>query len=85
MKTTARIIAIGNSRGIRIPKKTLEELHMNDRVEIETRANDLIIRPAPGLRDGWEESAKELHKHGEDALLLGELPPSDWDKNEWIW
>jgi len=40
MKT--KVIKIGNSRGIRIPKSIIEQSGLNDEVELEVR-NDQII------------------------------------------
>jgi antitoxin MazE len=85
MKTTAKIVPIGNSKGVRLPKRLLEDLNLKDVVELESRGNELVIRPIASLHEGWEESAKEMHLRGDDALLLGELSMSDWDENGWKW
>jgi antitoxin MazE len=85
MRTTAKIISIGNSRGIRIPKKALEESGLTDEVELETGQNELIIRPKKAVREGWEDAYAQMARLGEDRLLLGEQPANDWDKNEWQW
>jgi antitoxin MazE len=85
MKTTAKIIDIGNSRGVRLPKKLIEELRLTRVVELESRGNELIIRPVQDLHAGWEESAKAMHKRGDDKLLLDDRPASDWDSAEWRW
>lgn len=85
MKTTAKIITIGNSRGIRLPKKALEESGLTDEVELETGNNELIIRSKRAIREGWEDAYIKMAQLGEDRLLLGEQPASEWDKNEWLW
>ena len=85
MKTTAKIIAIGNSRGIRLPKQIIEELELGDAVEIETHGLEVILRPAKDPHEEWEASAIAMHQRGEDSLLIGELPASSWDEAEWNW
>jgi antitoxin MazE len=85
MKTTAKIVSIGNSRGVRLPKKMLEDLQLVDTVELESRGAELVIRPIVGPHAGWEESAQTMRSRGDDGLLLGELPASEWDMNEWKW
>jgi antitoxin MazE len=85
MKTTTKIIIVGNSRGIRLPKKALEESGLTDEVELETGKNEIIIRSKRTIREGWEEAYVQMAKLEEDRLLLGEQPPSDWDKDEWQW
>jgi antitoxin MazE len=85
MRTTAKIIAIGNSRGIRLPKQIIDELELGDAVELETRGREVIIRPARDLHEGWEASAIEMHGRGGDHLLIGELSASSWDESDWTW
>jgi antitoxin (DNA-binding transcriptional repressor) of toxin-antitoxin stability system len=50
MKT--RIVAIGNSQGIRIPKPLLAETGLAGEVEIEVRGSELVIRAAGALHGG---------------------------------
>jgi antitoxin MazE len=42
-----RIIKIGNSQGIRIPKVLLEQSGLDAEVEIGVRGEEVIIRKAP--------------------------------------
>jgi antitoxin MazE len=77
MKTTAKIVPIGNSKGVRLPKRLLEDLNLSDVVELESRGNELIIRSLAASHEGWEESAKALRRHGDNPLLLGDIPESD--------
>ena len=85
MKTTAKIVQIGNSRGVRLPKQMITDLNLTDTVELESRGNELVIRPIASVHEGWEESAKAMHRRGDDALQLGNVPASEWDENEWKW
>ena len=84
MKT--RIIRIGNSRGIRIPKPLLEQTGLEGEVEITAREDSLVIRPAARPRAGWEEAFAAMAQRGDDALL-DDVPPtlSAWDEEEWEW
>ena len=52
MKT--RIVRIGNSRGVRIPKLLLEQTGLDGEVDISVRDDGLMIRPARKAREGWE-------------------------------
>jgi antitoxin MazE len=82
MKT--KIVRIGNSLGIRIPRLLLEQTGLQGEVEIEAKGNRLIVRPASKPRAGWAEAFRIMAEHGDDAMLL-DLPPSEWDKTEWQW
>ena len=43
--TTTRIVNIGNSRGIRIPKLILDRLEPVEEVELTVEQDHLIVRP----------------------------------------
>jgi antitoxin MazE len=80
----AKIIRIGNSQGIRIPKPLLEQTGLSEDVEIEVRADELVIRPARSARAGWAVAFGSMAEAGDDALLE-DLTESEWDKDEWEW
>lgn len=79
-----RIVKIGNSQGIRIPKLLLEQSGIHGEVEIEIQGDHLTIRTAPRLRTGWEEAFSSMAKHSDD-ILLDEVNATDWDQVEWEW
>jgi antitoxin MazE len=82
MKT--RLIRIGNSRGIRLPKPLIEEAGLSDEVEIRVRAGSIVIVPTDRARAGWDEAARALHESGGDQLI--DVPTStDFDTEEWQW
>ena len=82
----ARIINIGNSRGIRIPKPLLEQLKINEDVDIEIENNQIIIRPVSNPRAGWDNAFQKMAENGDDALIEGEqMITHSWDETEWQW
>jgi antitoxin MazE len=72
----ARIIRIGNSRGVRIPKALLEQTHMTEDVQIEAQAGEIVIRSARPPRGGWEEGFRRMAQSGDDQLLDDARPTS---------
>jgi antitoxin MazE len=81
-----RIVKLGNSRGIRIPKLLLEQAGMDRDVEMEVRSGELIIRASQHPRAGWDEMCKEIVASGEGNLLDGDdIPATEWEINEWEW
>jgi len=50
-----RIVRIGNSQGLRIPKPLLEQAGISDQVELEVADGRISIRPVPRARAGWAE------------------------------
>jgi antitoxin MazE len=82
----SRIVKIGNSHGIRIPKILLEQTSFEDEVELVLEEDQIIIRAVQHVREGWEEAFKAMGDLGDDELLDGEgLVSNDWDEEEWEW
>lgn len=82
MKT--RLVRIGNSRGVRIPKPLLEQVGLEDEVELRVVDNGIVIEAARASRADWAEAAKLLHERGEDGLL-DEPTLTRFDESEWEW
>jgi antitoxin MazE len=82
----SRIVPIGNSRGIRIPKLLLEQTGLSGEVEISAQDDALVIRPVKRPRAGWAPAFQKMARRGDDALLDDPAPSlSDWDEGEWQW
>lgn len=82
----ARIVKIGNSQGIRIPKPLLEQTGISDDVELEVKQNQIIIRPVSNPRAGWDDAFKAMAKMGDDEIIDEvENISHSWDDNEWQW
>lgn len=81
----ARVIKIGNSQGLRIPKPILEQTGIMDDVEIEVEKNQIIIRPVKNAREGWDAAFKSMGEKGDDKLIIDDSISNLWDENEWQW
>lgn len=79
-----RVIKIGNSQGIRIPKLLIDHVGLGDEVEIAVQRDQLVIRPASHPRNGWDKQFRAMAEHGDDHLL-DEPIPTQWDVGEWQW
>jgi antitoxin MazE len=83
---TSRVVRIGNSRGIRIPKLLLDQLKFGEEVELLVEQDHLIVRPVRRPREGWDEQFKLMAERKEDYLLDAASPNlSRWDEEEWEW
>jgi len=80
----AKLIQIGNSRGVRIPKPLIKEAGLNNEVDINLRDGEIVIRSMRKIRSGWEEAAMKLHEHNGDGLVADEIP-TRFDQTEWEW
>jgi len=82
----ARIVKIGNSKGIRIPKPLLEQTGIMDDVELDVEKNRIIIRPVTNPRADWDDAFKSMADKGDDTLIVGDDNISHaWDEEEWQW
>jgi antitoxin MazE len=82
----ARIVKIGNSQGIRIPKPLIQQTGLTGDVEISVEENRLVIGPATRPRSGWAEAFKAMAQVGDDKLVDGGVVlPTRWEEDEWEW
>jgi antitoxin MazE len=84
MTVRSKVVKIGNSRGIRIPRIILEQAGLTDEVEMVVEGNQLIIHSVHSPRQGWETHFMAMAEHGDDHLL-NEPIPTQWDEDEWTW
>lgn len=81
-----RIVRIGNSQGIRIPKALLEQTDLQGEVDISVRGGSLVISPAAPARSGWEAAFRQMAANGDDRLLDGDATTADsFDAKDWEW
>ncbi len=80
----ARIVRIGNSHGVRIPKVWLDQLALGEEVEMAVQSDRIIIRTARRPRRNWNEQFEAMAASGDDRLL-DEAIATGWDKEEWEW
>lgn len=79
-----RVVKIGNSQGIRIPKVLVDQFNLGEEIELLSKDGMLLIRPAFHPRAGWDEQFRAMAERGDDALL-DDAVTSDWDDEEWSW
>lgn len=80
-----RVVKIGNSRGLRLPKLLIEQLGIKDEVEVMAEGGALIVRPVRSAREGWDEAARRMAACGDDRLPDPEYLPTTFDEQEWEW
>ena len=84
MFAKARIVGIGNSSGIRVPKGLLEQAQLPEDVELQAEPGRLVVRAAHRPRAGWAAAAKAMHVQGDDRLV--DAPTrTRFDEKDWQW
>ena len=77
------IIKIGNSKGLRLSKTILEKYDIKDKVELILEEGQIVLRPIPEPRKGWEKQFKEMRKNNDDNLLINDVF-EDENPEEWM-
>ncbi len=80
----ARIIQIGNSQGIRIPKILLEEAAISGEVDLVPVEDGILIRNISKPRGDWDAAFARSAEFDEDAELH-EQAAGDFESKEWQW
>ncbi|MBL7163432.1 MAG: AbrB/MazE/SpoVT family DNA-binding domain-containing protein [Anaerolineales bacterium] len=82
---STKIVKIGNSQGIRIPKVLLEQTKLGEDVEMIAEDGKLIIRPASNLRQDWDNVFACMAAQGDDTLFDHDMTEHIWDEESWEW
>jgi len=80
----ARIVRVGNSRGIRIPKPLRDQAGLAEDVELHAEPGRIVIEAVRQPRAGWAEAARRMAERGDDRPLDAPTP-TRFDDEEWEW
>jgi len=81
-----RIVKIGNSQGVRIPKALLEESGLHGDVDMSVHDGTLVIAPTGRSRQGWAEAFRRMTLRGDDEPVDGDLATSgSFETGSWEW
>ena len=63
----SKLVNIGNSKGIRLPKKLIEKYHLDETLILEEKNEGILIKAdIPDNKLSWEETYKEMAKEKEE-------------------
>jgi antitoxin MazE len=82
-----KLIPVGNSKGIRLPKKLLQKYGLADSLVLEETDRGILLRRKADERLSWEETYKTMAQEREDwddfdAALRDGLEDDDIDAEE---
>ncbi len=77
-----KVVRIGNSRGVRLPKAVLERYEIKDALVLEAREEGLLLRGRKDKRLTWEETYRAAAREKEDwsdldATLSDGIDPAE--------
>ncbi len=61
-----KLVPIGNSKGVRIPKALLQKYGLNDSLLLEETDRGLLIRKKEDNKFSWEDTYKAMANEKED-------------------
>ena len=62
-----KLVEIGNSKGVRLPKRLIERYHLQESLTLEEREDGILIKAdKPQDKLSWEETFMEMAKEKED-------------------
>jgi antitoxin MazE len=83
----ARLVPIGNSRGIRLPKAVIEQYALDHEVELVMKEDHFVVRAGRRAREGWDDAFARMAAEGHDALLDEDRvhAETEWERTQWRW
>jgi antitoxin MazE len=80
-----KLVRIGNSKGVRLPKPILEQSGITDEVDLKVEEGRVILmRPEKHPREGWTESIAAIGPDNEDWSDWQNMP-SEALEEDWTW
>ena len=78
-----KVVPIGNSRGVRLPKTVLDKYAIRDVVVVEEREEGLLLRSKGDRRLSWEDTFKDMAREREDWSDLDAALNDGLDTEPW--
>ena len=79
-----KLVRIGNSRGVRIPKPLIEEACLTENVALRIVNAGILIERITAPRTGWAEAAQEVAAESRDEPVADHGPVAS-DSADWTW
>lgn len=82
-----KLIPIGNSKGVRLPKEILQKYGFSDSLVMEETEKGILLHKKKGRKLSWEETYQAMAEEKEDwndfdVTLLDGLEEEDIDTEE---
>ena len=83
---STKLVRVGNSKGVILPKKALDKLGANDNeIQVEVNNESIVLKPLKrNTRKGWDKAFKKMHKAGDDKPVTNDFF-DDETFNDWKW
>ena len=82
-KLELKVVPIGNSRGVRLPKAVLTKYAIGEAVVLEEREEGLLLRSKKDKRLTWDETFKDMARERENWSDFDATVADGLDKEPW--
>ncbi len=80
----SKLIKIGNSQGVMLPKTLIEEAGLKGPLDIKAENNTIVIKALEkSARTGWNDAFQQMGEMKDDASFLN--LSNTFDNEEWEW
>ncbi|MBN2340285.1 MAG: AbrB/MazE/SpoVT family DNA-binding domain-containing protein [Deltaproteobacteria bacterium] len=73
----AKVIQVGNSKGIRLPRRLLLKYGFGDKVTLRETEDGVLIEKSDGKQLSWKETYQAMAESDEDWTDWAELDAED--------
>jgi antitoxin MazE len=80
-----KLITIGNSKGLRLPKTIIQQYKIGEDLQIELQEDGILLKPLTKPRTGWLEQFEKEVKPIEKQEKNWMESRNRFDKEEWTW
>ena len=80
-----KLVSIGNSKGVRIPRSVIKECGLGDQIEMRVSDGVIVLAPSRDDRAGWDQAFEKMTDAGDDVLIVPDPLDHEWDEEEWEW
>ena len=80
-----KLINIGNSKGLRLPKTIIQQYKIGEDLQIELQEDGILLKPLTKPRTGWSEQFENAVKPNEKQEKNWIEARNRFDKEEWTW
>ena len=63
-----KLIKIGNSKGIRLPKSILDQCNIAEKLKLEIEDGKILLIPIRKAREGWSDAFARMHNESNNKL-----------------
>lgn len=85
MVATQKLVQIGNSYGIRIPKIFIDQAGLRDtEISLQIINDSLVLKPVKKPRADWD-TPKIREKIAKESEISSEFETIDLNSDEWQW